>query len=174
MNNEFVFVPKIDLDLEKIKNVVLKNIDKRIDGLATHQRRVSDEDYLTQIRNQYTFLSSIYNIYQTTWDYVTPVHIDSHRNCALNIPIENVENSYTVYYERPTQKSNNFIYQRAYSIIDTDKEIFRFSLEKPTFINTKIPHSVIHNQTKKDRIVMSWSVDDTYTFEDIKKLVSML
>ena len=64
MNNEFIFIPNLDLDLEKIKNIVIKNIDNRIGGLATHQRRVADESYLLQVRNRYTFLSNIYNIYQ--------------------------------------------------------------------------------------------------------------
>jgi len=165
-----MFVPNIELDINKLKEIVFRNLYRLEPNLATHQRYVDKEPYLVELRNQFPFLGNLYNIYNTRWDYVTPVHIDSNRCCALNIPIENVEGSYTVYYKLNTELVSNLIPDRAYNIVKSENtEAFRFTLEQPTIINTKIPHNIIHNTTKANRIVMSWSIDLPY-----EELVSML
>jgi hypothetical protein len=172
MNNDYIFIPKLDLNLTLIKEIVFRNLNLKIEGMATHQRKIEDESYLLKIQEQYPFLSNLYNIYNTKWDYVTPVHIDSHRNCALNIPIFNVNDSYTVFYQTDKNLSSDFILDRAYYSIDSEKtEIFKFSLNVPTIINTKIPHSVSHNNTKNNRIIMSWSINNNYSFNDVKKIL---
>jgi hypothetical protein len=176
MNNDYIFIPTLDLDTELIKDIVKRNINVQVPGMATHHRLIKNESYLEKIKEKYYFLSSVYNIYDTRWDYITPVHIDSNRYCALNIPIENVEGSYTVYYELHNELISNLIPSRAYSTVESEKiEKFRFTLDRPTIINTKIPHNIIHNNTKNNRIIMSWSVNENYTFDDVKKiLMSML
>jgi hypothetical protein len=176
MNNKYILIPSLDLDIEQIKDIVKRNINIRVPGLASHHRLIKNEPYLEKLKEKYYFLSSVYNIYNTQWDYTTPVHIDSNRYCALNIPIENVKGSYTVYYELNDELISDLVPSRAYSIVESEKiEKFRFTLEKPTIINTKIPHNIIHNTTKSNRIIMSWSVNENYTFDDVKKiLVSML
>lgn len=176
MNNEYIFIPTLDLDVEQIKDIVKRNINIRVPGLASHHRLIKNEPYLEKVREKYFFLSSVYNIYNTRWDYITPVHIDSNRYCALNIPIDNVEGSHTVYYEADNKSISKLVPSRAYGIVDSEKiEKFRFTLKQPTIINTKIPHTIIHNNTKNNRIIISWSVNENYTFDDVKKiLVSML
>jgi hypothetical protein len=172
INNEYIFTPNLDLNLDTIQEIVLRNIATRIPGMASHHRSVKEEPYLQTIHEKYPFLSGVYNIFDTKWDYVTPVHLDANRNCTLNIPVDNVQGSYTVYYKLEEPIVSEYIPKRVYHIIRSKyTESYRFTLDQPTVINTKIPHNIIHNNTTKDRIIMSWSINSNYTFEDIKKIL---
>lgn len=167
MNNEYAFTPNINLDLVQIRKIVLENLDSRIPGMATHHRLVESSQYLTEIRNQYPFLSTIYNIYPTSQGYTTPIHIDSGRNCALNIPISNTENSHTVFYEAKDIKVEDIKDRVYHKVLSSSTEVFRFTLLEPTVINTKVPHGVFDSGTET-RIIMSWSISSEYTYNDIR------
>jgi hypothetical protein len=170
--DDYIFLPELDLDLDLIKQIVMRNLKIRSPGLGVHQRLVSKEPYLEQLQIRYPWLSSIYNIYSTRWDHVTPVHVDSHRACALNIPISNVEGSSTVYYSAVKDSASEFVEERSYHVINGSlTETFRFCLSQPTIINTQFPHSIEHNGIPRNRIIMSWSVISDYTFHDIKRLL---
>ena len=95
-----IYQPKLDLNLEEIKEIVFLNqfsSDKNLN--ASHHRLVSDHPCLQKIQSKYPFLSSIYNIYTLPGNRKIPLHVDAQRSAALNIPIENTEDSVTIFYE---------------------------------------------------------------------------
>jgi len=171
INNEYAFTPNIELDLKQISQIVLANLHTEIPGMASHHRLVGSDEYLCLVREQYPFLGNIYNIYSTSQNYITPVHVDAARNCALNIPIINTENSHTVFYKTNNNLETKEISKRVYHLISSEViEVFRFTLVKPTLINTKMPHGVL-DSGDQNRIIMSWSVNNDYTYNDIKKIL---
>lgn len=171
INNEYAFTPEIDLNLDQINRVVLENLHVTIPGLASHHRLVKSSDFLCSVREQYPFLGEFYNIYITSQSYITPVHVDSARNCALNFPIANTENSHTVFYKTINELSSKEIPDRVYHLVDSDvTEVFRFTLTRPTLINTKVPHGVLDSGDKK-RIILSWSIGGIYDYESVKRIL---
>lgn len=173
IDNEYAYtLPAIHFDLDKIKEIVAATVGIQIPGLASHQRPVENSSYLSNIKKQYPFLSDLYNIYNTSQNYITPVHTDALRNCALNVPIVNTENSHTVFYKFVGEEQTRFIRRRVYNLVESDiEEVFRFTLSEPTLINTKVPHGVLDHGSDT-RIIMSWSISNNYTFAETKKLLS--
>lgn len=173
MNNEkYIFKPNMELDIPILKEIVFRNLHSRETDLATHQRYVDKEPYLNQLREKYPFLSRLYNIYPTAPGYTVPIHICPNRGCALNIPIQYTEDSYTVFYEPKEELSMSYSVPRIYHIIESEmKEVYRYTLEHPVIMNTKLPHGVFGGP-KITRIILSWSIDPEY--EDTKRLVGML
>lgn len=171
MSEQYIFYPDLDIDFNKVKEIVIKNMWKRVEGLASHQRRVRDEPYLESIREKYPFLSQLYNIYTNAPSYHVPIHICPERGCALNIPVIYTEDSYTIFYEGNDLKKQRSD-TRIYDIIESDvTEVFRYTLTKPVIMNTMLPHSVIGGPLRP-RTIMSWSILTSY--EETKRLVSML
>lgn len=78
-------------------------------------------------------------------------HIDSQENSlALNLPIENCENSYTVFYNLnetskilTLKKPNGVLYKKIISAKPLS-EAERYTLDCPTIINTQAPHKVVY------------------------------
>jgi hypothetical protein len=171
INNDYAFTPTIDLDLLQIKKIVLENLNVKIPGMASHHRLVNSDNYLRLLRDRYPFLGNLYNIYSTSQSYITPIHVDAARNCALNIPIVNTENSHTVFYKTNNNITSKEISERVYHLINSEvTEVFRFTLTCPTLINTKVPHGVLDSGSKT-RIIMSWSVSDQYNYSEVKKFL---
>lgn len=162
----------MDLDISKLKEIVFRNLYKLEPDLATHQRYADKEPYLSELREQYPFLSQLYNIYPTPAGYVVPIHICPNRGCALNIPIQYTEDSYTIFYEPKEDLKTSYSVPRIYHIIESEmKEVYRYTLEYPVIMNTKLPHGVFGGPVMP-RIIMSWSILPEY--EDTKNLVGML
>ena len=160
------------LNISKLKEIVFRNLNSLESNLATHQRYVNKEPYLIEIKEQYPFLSNLYNIYPTGPGYIVPIHICPNRGCALNIPIQYTEDSYTIFYEPKEKLEMTYSVPRIYHIIESDMiEVYRYTLEYPVIMNTKLPHGVFGGP-KMTRIIMSWSIDPEY--EEVKNLVGML
>lgn len=168
-SGNIIFYPKFRFDLDQIKKIVMeeqyntKNLD------SSHHRLVESHPYLQELKNQFDFLSPLYNIYTLPGKKIISLHVDAQRKAALNFPIDNTEHSHTIFYEY--QEDPVFVYdaENVYNLIKSQvKEIYRFSLTTPTLINNSIPHCVI-NYSDKDRVILSWSIDNRYTFNDIKK-----
>lgn len=162
----------MDLDISKLKEIVYKNLNLLDPELATHQRRVSKEPYLLELKEKYPFLCNLYNIYPTSPGYVVPIHICPNRGCALNIPIQYTEDSHTVFYKPKGSLEMTYSVPRIYHIIESEMiEVYRYTLDFPVIMNTKLPHGVFGGP-KMTRIILSWSIDPDY--EDVKKLVGVL
>lgn len=171
-NRNFVFIPDMDLDISKLKEIVFRNLDKTEPGLASHQRHVHKEPYLLELQERYSFLSNLYNIYPTLPNQIVPIHICPQRGCALNIPIQYTEDSYTVFYEPKEPMKTSYSVPRIYDIVESEmREVYRYTLDRPVIMNTRIPHGVFGGP-KMTRIILSWSITPLY--EDTKKLVGML
>jgi hypothetical protein len=168
IDNKFGFYPDIDLDLDQLREIVLRRVSDASVDLKPHQRLVEHEPYLVELRNRYPFLSTLYNIYLTGAGRDIPVHIDSGRNCALNIPIHNTEDTHTVFYSVEDAGDVTNIEKYVFDFVKSKtQEIYRFTLTQPTVMNTKIPHSVIGHPWH-DRIVMSWSVEGNVSYQDLR------
>ena len=168
MNNQYIFTPKIDLDLNLIKQIVYRRLNRFIPNTATHHRLVKDEPYLVSLKNKYPFFSDIYNIYPTRPSYVTPIHICPNRSCALNIPIQYTEDSYTTFYEIDESTEISYNEERIYDVIESGaKEVFQYTLTEPVIMNTLLPHGVVGGP-KNTRIIMSWSITFDVTYEQLR------
>jgi|688.fasta_scaffold240852_3 hypothetical protein len=171
MNNQYIYFPNLDLDLFLIKEIVIKNLNLSIPTLASHQRLVDNEPYLISVRKKYPFLNRMYNIYPTPANHKTPIHICPERGCAINIPIEYTEDSHTVFYKITGEQNLIRNQERIYDVIPGEVvELFRYTLDRPTLMNTKIPHGVFTGPLRT-RIIMSWSITDDY--ETTKQLLSI-
>jgi hypothetical protein len=164
IKNKFVHELDLNLDLEELTNVAINS--EIITGRPSHHRLVADNDYLSKLKNEFPFLSPVFNIYKFKQGVGLPVHVDSERMCALNIPICNADHADTVFYE---QDDNGTIEVNSGPFIQPVKgnlkEAFRFKLSRPTLVNTKIPHSVLNDGTDT-RIIISWSILKPMTFEE--------
>ena len=170
IDNDYIFEFNLPVDLEYFKTLGLERKDQTVSGILPHQRLVKDDAYMSEIRSLYNFLSPVYNIYSTRPFNSMPPHIDAKRKCAINIPVQNTENTDTVFYTGD-QMESEYVHACVYHLIKSPiTETFKFSLSGPTLINNTVPHSVINN-TDKERIIISWSIDETYTFEDIKSIL---
>ena len=171
MNEKYIFKPNIDLDISKIKEIVFRNLHKLNPNLATHQRYVHEEPYLVELKEKFPFLSKLYNIYPTPPGYTVPIHICPSRGCALNIPIQYTDDSYTVFYEPKDELEMTYNVPRIYHVIDSEMiEVYRYTLTEPVVMNTLLPHGVFGGP-KMTRIIMSWSIDTGY--EETRELVGM-
>jgi hypothetical protein len=170
--NQYIFYPNLNFDLFKIKQIVIKHTPLELAGHASHQRRVSDEPYLLELQAQYPFLSNLYNIYKTPAGYYTPIHICPNRGCAINIPIIYTEDSHTIFYEIKKSTKTEYVEDRIYEVINQEDavEVFRYTLDRPTLMNTKLPHGVIGGP-KGPRTIMSWSVNLDSDYETTKKML---
>jgi hypothetical protein len=170
MNNQYIFSPKIDLNLGLIKSIVYRHLNKFIPGMATHHRLVKDEPYLVSLKKRYPFFSDIYNIYPTPQGYITPIHICPDRACALNIPIQYTEDSHTIFYELDDSASLVRNDERIYDIVESGAtEVFRYTLTEPVIMNTLLPHGVIGGP-EKTRIIMSWSISFDTSYDELRQL----
>ena len=161
----------MDLDLSLIQNICIRNMNKLYDDLKTHQRKVKDEPYLVDLKKKYPFLSELYNIYTTPAGYVTPTHICPNRGCALNIPIIYTEDSHTIFYELTGDVVKTYSTPRVYDIIESDTvEVYRYTLDRPVIMNTKLPHGVVGGP-KGPRTIMSWSIELNCDYDTVKKIV---
>jgi hypothetical protein len=170
INEKYIFIPSIKIDIDNIKEIVFRNLNKSYPDLASHQRRVSEEPYLQELKEKYTFLSDLYNIYPTPPNHTVPIHICPSRGCALNIPIQYTDNSYTVFYEPKEELKTTYVIPRIYHIIESEMtETYRYTLDEPVVMNTLLPHGVFGGP-KMTRIIMSWSIVTSY--EETKRMLS--
>ena len=164
IRNEFIHELDIDLDMDYITRLVTEKQNKSADGLRKHQRKVSDDPYMSSILTKYPLLNNIYNINLVEPFTAVPLHIDSFRSCALNIPITGTGGSHTIFY-----RADDAVLEHAESnqfdlIKSPATEIFRFTMTRPVLLNTKIPHKVI-NVKNYSRLTVSWSFQKT-TFQE--------
>jgi hypothetical protein len=165
IRNEFIYELDIDLDMEYITNLVLSKQDEVIEGKAKHHRMVSDDVYMSSIQKRYPLLSPVYNIYPLPPYIGIPLHIDTDRSCAFNIPIRGTEETYTIFYETVEPIETVYDTKKIYDLVKSSVvEKFRHTLVKPLLINNSKPHKVTNNKNTM-RITLSWSLNKGVTFE---------
>ena len=165
-----LYFPKLDVDIECIKSIVLNNQFNRNSSSAKHHRLVSSEPYLTEVQRKYPFLTDTYNIYTTLPFSGLPRHVDAKRKCALNIPLKGTDGSETIFYSPIGELITKYDPVLIANIIVSDVEkIYSFTLTEPVVINNTIPHEVVNNSATT-RVIMSWSISNDYTFEDVVEI----
>ena len=171
LDNEFIKEYNIDIDMDYITNHVKLKLADIMAQRISHRLSVDDDPYLKSLQNKFPFLSSSYNIYPAN---NLPLHIDTNRSCALNIPILNTGDSKTTFYKFIGDPVLRFVPERKYSIVESEvEELFSFSLKKPTLINNTVPHGMTYKGLGT-RIILSWSVKPELTFNDVKQLMCVL
>lgn len=164
MNNDYICELKIDLNFTEV--------EANSTELKSHQRLVKDNHSLAELHSKFPFLGSIYNIYVFPPKQGLPIHIDSARKCAINIPISNTLESATIFYKLEDPIILEHVEDRVYDKILSDStEIFRFTLKMPTLINNTIAHSAI-NYSDSPRIVLSWGLKNNIDFNLAKEMLN--
>jgi hypothetical protein len=94
-----------------------------------------------------------------------PLHIDTDRSCAFNIPIQGTEGTDTIFYETVGPLVTVYDTKRIYDLVKSPIiEKFRHTLIRPLLINNSKPHKVTNNKDTM-RITLSWSLNKDITFE---------
>ena len=169
IRNKFIYELDIDLDIQYITDLVIKNQNKTIKGKAPHHRIVQDDQYMTSLLNRYPLLSGIYNIYSIQPYTEIPLHIDSKRSCAFNIPIQGTEGTYTIFYEETEPIKIEYYDKKIYNLVKSPvNEIFRSTLLRPLLINNTTPHKVT-NDKDTIRLTLSWSLQPGVDFQQAIK-----
>jgi hypothetical protein len=172
MNDQYIFYPSIPFDMVKITDIVTRRLTETLPGHPSHQRKVAQEPYLIELKQQYPFFSDLYNIYTTPPNYLTPIHICPNRGCTINIPIFYTEDSHTIFYEIKDNVEFTYVNERVYNVIKEEDavEVFRYTLDRPTLMNTQLPHGVVGGP-KRNRTIMSWSIRLDSDYATTKKLL---
>lgn len=169
--NNFIKELNIKINLDLLREISLSS--KQMPNGNPHQRLVSDNSYLSKIKEKFPCFSPVYNILLLKENREIPIHIDADRYCALNIPLLNVENSSTIFYNFDDEAITEYDKVRIAHIVKSNvTECFRFTLTHPTLINNGDPlhpHGVIHTGSG-DRVILSWSFLKSVTFESACKM----
>lgn len=165
IRNEFVYELGIDLDIEYLAELVSRKQNESVEGRAIHHRLVKDDPYMMSLQAQYPLLSPVYNIYPLPPNVGIPLHVDTDRSCAFNIPIKGTEDTHTIFYTYDEPLVMEYNSKRIFDVIKSPvTEKFRHTLLTPLLINNSVPHEVI-NSKDTWRTTISWSLNKGVTFE---------
>jgi hypothetical protein len=165
------FIHELNLNIHNDHLKQLLSDDRVFDETHPHHRLVKNVDFLSKIKDHYPFLSPIFNIYKFESGQTVRTHIDAGRYCTINIPICNTKDSFTIFYEKEESAELEYDTRRILNYVNSPvKELFRFTLCRPTLMNTTYPHSVI-NYGKETRMILSWSILKPITFDECSSLL---
>lgn len=165
IRNKYLYELDIELDMEYLTKLIISKQDEKILGKASHHRLVSDDAYMTSLKQRYPLLSPVYNIYPLPPHIEIPLHVDTDRSCAFNIPIQGTAGTYTIFYETIGDLVTEHDSRRIYDLIKSPvKEVFRNTLARPLLINNSIPHKVTNDKDTM-RITLSWSLQKGVSFD---------
>lgn len=171
IDNRYIYELDIDLDMAYLTDLVKRMQFVTVPGMAAHHRIVADDPYMQRIKDQVPVLENIYNIYTIRTASRLPLHVDTGRSSAFNIPISGTADSTTIFYNyvgaADVSKADG-IPANIYNIVTSPvEETFRFTLVQPVLIDNTGPHEVINNGLT-DRVSISWSFCAGVTFDQAK------
>jgi len=174
MNYQYIDIP----NLNEISKQVLNKIPEFHKNNSSFKS--CDKDFFKDIKILKDFIETL-----MPWDEIKnaaivctggksrlPIHVDRHpdegHKYALNIPVYNCINTYTIFYKmkdgnkfNPSadgyyKKNKNRENQHSYFVCNESdvEEIDRLYLNKAAFFNIQVPHSAV-NDTDEPRIVLS-------------------
>lgn len=175
MINNYVFEMP-DFDTDEVLQQALKNIPDN-----WHEQ---DQDKIVvEFKSKYDWLGNRFNIYQLkkgSW----PIHIDLGRNCSLNIPVKNCnETKVTRFYKARGDLELGTVYDSfseakpkvelkttdQIGFVTSNLELdFEHVLTVPTIIRNDVPHDVI-NFNNDVRVIISWTCN--YDWETTRRLL---
>lgn len=139
---------------------------------------VDDYDYLKSFRSKHPNLKPFIKLMKIE-PGLCPAHIDTQRECTLNIPVYNCnEGTLTRFYKNYTPVKEKWLesfgshgpkkwYSNEYiTYIEGGEVAYKFSLTRPALMDTQTPHDIL-NTTNDYRLIWSWTLDGS--FEDAAK-----
>lgn len=181
MNNEYILTLPNLLDIDYMKQLCFQTMtDEWIAADDSYALKhytdfitidVESDEYLKSIRDKFPKLFPYIKIMKMDkgrW----PAHIDTMRQCAINIPAQNCDETKITRFgkngkvvESLVTKFGNIEQEwtshEYITFVEEQEMDFEFSMLVPTLINTKTPHQVI-NFADTTRVILSWSYDDTF------------
>lgn len=168
IDNQYIHELDIDLDMAYLTTLVMRLQSVTVPGLAKHHRVVADDPYMQSIRNEIPILADLYNIYTIEPKSSIPLHVDTGRSAAFNIPISGTEYSDTIFYNYTETMQLERTLVNIYDMVTSGvKETFKFTLMRPALIDNTGPHAVLNNGIVS-RVSISWSFRAGVTFEQAK------
>lgn len=169
-DNNYICELRTNLDINALKSIIIDIKDNTIEDKPTHQRLADEIPYFKDIREKIPFLSKYFNVYKVVPGHELPVHYDAKRSCALNIPVVGYKRSWTCFYDFVGDPIVEYVERDIYyKILSPVKEVFKFTLVRPTLINNSIPHSMINLSREDTRIILSWSIEEGVSFFEARK-----
>ena len=181
MNNEYVLTLPNFIDAAYARQIGL--------GIITDEWLAADDSKALQIYTDFVtidvesdpYLKSIRDKYPKLFPYIKimkmdqgqwPAHTDTMRECAINIPVQNCNETKVTRFGQPGVAVESLVtvfgdlekewHSHEYITFVEEQEMdFEIAITVPTLINTKRPHQVI-NSTETKRVVLSWSYDDVF------------
>ena len=173
IENEYILELELDLNNELLIELALTSTN--VPELKKHQRFTKDYPYLEELRNRYSILGQLWNVYHFKPFTGIDTHVDTGRFCTLNIPLKGSENSLTKFYKSETSMKQVYHDPGVLNYIKTPlTSVFEFTLLRPTLIRTDVPHSVLAG--KENRLIISWGIHelDFYQAKNFFKSMSVL
>lgn len=122
IRNEYVYELDIGLDMDYLNRLVTDRQNEKISGKANHHRLVADDPYMASLKERYPLLSPVYNIYPLPARIEIPLHVDTDRSCAFNIPIQGTEGTHTIFYKTIEPLVTRYDSKRIYDLIESPVE----------------------------------------------------
>jgi hypothetical protein len=169
-DNEYICEFNFEFDIDYLYKLIQSELLKQPPpNLKPHQRYVVDDSYLSDIKQKYPLLSKVWNFYIFPPNQGLKPHIDAARKCALNIPISGVNRSITTFYRQDANLELTHHERGVLNWVDGNLEkTFEFEIRMPTLVRNDVPHGAISGN--QQRIIVSWSVDPKYTFQQAKEI----
>ena len=162
---------KVDLDVDYLRDWVLKNPELYKPNIYKFVYEVNQDPYTNSFYEKYPCLSSNVLIYKFPPKWTIDLHIDANRQCALNIPVQNTENTDTIFYEYAEEPILEHDARRKwYNVKSKVVEAFRFRMTSPVLINNSVSPHEVKNDTSDFRISISWSMKPDISFEQAKAI----
>ena len=182
MNNDYILTLPDLLDQDYMKQLALGILTEEWLSVSDVEalRRFTDvvtievesNDYLKVIRQQYPKLAPYLKIMKMDGPGQWPPHIDTMRSSAINIPVQNCDETKVTQFGKKGKKVASLVtvfgniesewHSHGYvEYVDEAEFDFEFALQEPTLINTKVPHQVF-NYTDTQRVILSWAYEDSF------------
>lgn len=181
MNNDYILTLPNFLDEDYMKEIGKERVTEEWLSLSDVQalKRFTDtvtidvesDKYLREVRQRYPKLSSYIKIMKAGKGH-WPTHIDKLRESAINIPVQNCDETKVTRFGKNGKKVDSLVtkfgnveakwYSHEHSqYVDEVDMDFEFYLQMPTLINTSVPHHV-ENYTDTIRIILTWAYEDSF------------
>ena len=162
---------KIDFDMDYLRDWVLKKPELHTPNVYKFVYEANQDPYTSLLYQKYPCLATQIIVYRFPPKWTIGLHVDSNRLGALNMPVQNTENTETIFYEyvgEPVLELDPI--KKWYNVKSKVIEVFRFNMISPVLINNSVSPHEVKNDTSDFRISISWSLSPEVTFEQAKAI----
>lgn len=174
------------LDLAKaVQEIYWEKIEPiRVKTFISSVLKVDDSekfDFMVKLQESYPFLSKHLFVFDMTPGLATPIHLDNgpvereringKRLLSINIPIQGCDDLCpTEFFEVAAE---HLIFLRDANITGVrpgapTKLVDQYVLKDcPILVNTQTPHRVNNQANDKNRVSVSWTIKDTWSWDEV-------